>query len=276
MDLRPRRSALYLPASNPRALAKARSLACDVVILDLEDAVAPEAKTDARAAAVAAVAEGGWGTRELVIRANGLATQWGDADAQALATARPDAVLVPKVERAEDVVAWRNRLGGISVWAMVETPGAVLRLDAIAGADGLAALVMGTNDLALAMRATLDPQRSQVRPFLAQTVAAARAHGRIALDGVMNRIEDTGALAAECADAAALGFDGKTLIHPAQIDTCNAAFTPSPDAISRAEAIVAAFAAPDAAGKGAIRLDGTMVERLHLAEAQRTLALARR
>ena len=276
MQHRPRRSAVYLPASNPRALAKARTLACDVVILDLEDAVAPEAKDDARAAAVAAVREGGWGGRELVIRANALATEWGEADANALASARPDAVLVPKVERADDIAAWRARLGDVPVWAMVETPAAVLRLDAIAGADGLAGLVMGTNDLALALRATLDAQRSQVRHFLAQTVAAARAHDRIALDGVMNRIDDTAALAAECADAASLGFDGKTLIHPAQIDACNAAFTPSPAAVARAEAVVAAFADPQADGRGAIRLDGAMVERLHLAEAERTLALARR
>ena len=199
-----------------------------------------------------------------------------EADAAALAAAKPDAVLVPKVERTDDIAAWSERLADVPIWAMIETPGAVLRLDAIAGAERLAGLVMGTNDLALAMRATLDAQRSQVRSFLAATVAAARAHGRIALDGVMNRIADTTALTDECADAVALGFDGKTLIHPAQIDACNAAFTPTGAAVTRAEAIVAAFAKPEAAGKGAIQLDGAMVERLHLTEAHRTLALAGR
>lgn len=266
----PIRSALYLPASNARALAKARTLACDAVILDLEDAVAPDAKAGARAAAVAAVREGGFGDRVLVVRVNGLDTEWGADDCAALAGAAvdavPDAILVPKVERADDVARYRAVLAGVAIWAMVETPGAVLRLDAIAGAEGLAALVVGTNDLAKAMRVRLDAERSQFAGFLAQTVAAARAHGRIALDGVCNALDDPARFAAECKAGAAFGFDGKTLIHPGQIDACQAAFAPGEDAVARARAIVAAFA--DAAGRGAIRLHGEMVERLHLAEAE--------
>ncbi|WP_174286729.1 CoA ester lyase [Sphingomonas bacterium] len=271
----PRRAALYLPASNPRAIAKARTLIADVMILDLEDAVAPEAKADARAAAVAAIDEGGFGMRELVVRANGLGTGWGADDLAALAAAKPDAILVPKVSDAADVAIYVERAGGVPVWAMVETAGAVLRLDAIAAVPGLAALVMGTNDLAKDLRMRPGADRLPMHGFLAATVAAARAHGRIALDGVWNAIDDAAGLAAECAQAVAFGFDGKTLIHPGQIDACLAAFRPSAAEIAAAEAIVAAFAQPGAAGKGAIRHAGGMVERLHLAEAEALLARAK-
>jgi citrate lyase subunit beta/citryl-CoA lyase len=274
MQLRPRRSALYMPASNPRAIAKARGLACDVVILDLEDAVSPEAKADARAAAVAAVREGGFGRRELVVRINAPDTEWGAADLAALAEVAPDAVLVPKVSVPADLAVVRAALPQLPLWAMIETPAALLRLDAICGSPGIAAFVVGPNDLALAMRMRVDAARTQLHGLLAQVVAAARAHGLVALDGVCNALDDPDRLAAECAQGAALGFDGKTLIHPNQIDAANTAFTPDADAVARAQAIVAAFAAPEAAGRGAIRLDGTMVERLHLAEAEYTLALA--
>lgn len=274
MQIRPRRSALYLPASNPRALAKARTLGCDVVILDLEDAVAPEVKSEARAAAVAAVREGGFGARELIVRINAVDSEWGTADLAALTDARPAAVLVPKVSSPGDLAPVQAALPDTPLWAMIETPAALLRLDAIGASEGLAALVVGPNDLALAMRMRVDAGRSQLHPFLAQIVAAARAHGLVALDGVCNALDDPQRLAAECAQGAALGFDGKTLIHPAQIDAANAAFTPDPAAVERARAIVAAFAAPEAAGRGAIRLSGAMVERLHLAEAEYTLALA--
>ncbi|WP_375394845.1 HpcH/HpaI aldolase/citrate lyase family protein [uncultured Sphingomonas sp.] len=270
-----RRAALYLPASSPRAIAKARTLAADVVILDLEDAVAPDQKTDARVAAVAAIREGGFGTRELVVRANGLDTEWGADDLAALAAAKPDAILVPKVSDAADVAAYVERAGAVPVWAMVETAGAVLRLDAIAAVPGLAALVMGTNDLARELRMRPGGDRLPMQGFLAATVAAARAHGRFTLDGVWNAIDDADGLAAECAQAVRFGFDGKTLIHPGQIDACLAAFRPSAEEIAAAQAIVAAFAQPEAAGKGAIRHGGAMVERLHLAEAEALLARAK-
>lgn len=270
---RPRRSALYLPASNARAIAKARTLACDVVILDLEDAVAPEHKVAARTPAVAAVREGGFGRRELVVRVNALASEWGADDLAALAEARPDAILAPKVDSADDAAAYVAAAGGVPVWAMIETPGALLRLDTLAATTGLAALVMGTNDIAKDTRMRPGDDRLPFHGFLAMTVAAARAHGLAVLDGVWNAIDDSVGLARECGQGARFGFDGKTLIHPNQIDACNAAFSPSPAQIAWAESVVAAFAAPEAAGKGAIRADGKMVERLHLAQAEQILAI---
>ena len=202
---RPRHAALYLPASNARAIAKARTLAADVVILDLEDAVAPEAKVEARAQAVAAIREGGFGGRELVVRANAIDTDWGAEDLSALADAKPDAILVPKIEAPADVAAYVDRARGVPVWAMVETAGAVLRLDAIAAVPGLAALVMGTNDLAKELRMRPGADRLPMHGFLAATVAAARAHGLVALDGVWNAIDDADGFAAECAQGCASG-----------------------------------------------------------------------
>lgn len=271
---RPRRSALYLPASNPRAIAKARTLACDMAILDLEDAVAPEAKADARAAAVAAVADGGFGARELMVRVNPLDSPWGPDDCLALRGCGV-AVLLPKVDDAAAVGRYHLLLEGAPLWAMVETPRAALRPDELADARGLTGLVMGTNDLAKDMRARPGPDRLPLLGFLANAVAAARSHGLAILDGVCNALDDADRFAAECAQGAAFGFDGKTLIHPDQIAAANAAFAPDADEIAEAERIVAAFAAPGAADKGAIRVDGKMVERLHLDQAQRTLALAR-
>ena len=272
---RPRHAALYLPASNARAIAKARTLAANVVILDLEDAVAPEAKVDARAQAVAAIREGRFGGRELVVRANAIDTEWGADDLSALAEATPDAILVPKIATPADLAAYVDRVGGVPVWAMVETAGAALRIDAIAAVPGLATLVMGTNDLAKELRMRPGADRVPMHGFLAATVAAARAHGLVALDGVWNAIDDADGFAAECAQGVRFGFDGKTLIHPGQIDACLAAFAPSAAEIAAAQAIVAAFAAPEAAGKGAIRHAGAMVERLHLAEAEALLARGR-
>jgi citrate lyase subunit beta/citryl-CoA lyase len=272
---RARRSALFLPASNARALAKARTIPCDVVILDLEDAVAPEAKADARAAAVAAIRAGGFGRRELVVRANAADSDWGAADLAALRAAAPDAVLLPKVSRADDIVAAAEALGGaVPVWAMVETMRAVLEIATIAAAPGLAALVMGPNDLAREMGARPGPGRAPLLGFLAMTVAAARAHGLAVLDGVYNDFSDEAGLVRECAQGVEFGFDGKTLIHPSQVAPCNIAFSPDADAIGRAERIVAAFAEPAAAGKGVIQVDGQMVERLHLDGARRILAVA--
>jgi citrate lyase subunit beta/citryl-CoA lyase len=271
---RPRRSALYLPASNARAIAKARTLDCDVVILDLEDAVAPEAKALAREQAAAAARDGGFGARELVVRVNAIDSEWGADDLATLAGLPIDAVLVPKVDAGRDIVACTDALADVPVWAMIETARAMLRLEDIAAAPGLAALVMGTNDLAKEMRATPGADRLPLHVMLAMTVAAARAFGLTALDGVHNAIEDHDGFATECAQGARFGFDGKTLIHPSQIDPCNAAFGPTSDDITQAERIVAAFDRPENAAKGAIRLDGAMVERLHLDSARRTLAIA--
>ncbi len=277
MTIRPRRSALFLPASNPRAIAKARGLAADVIILDLEDAVAPEAKVAARAAAVAAAREG-FGAREVVIRVNALDTEWGVDDLAACADAA-DAVLVPKVTGAEDIARHDAYLTGETrLWAMIETCLAVSHLQPIADRaldTRLTALVVGANDLALEMRARPGPDRAGLLPVLSLTVAAARSRGLAVLDAVCNDYSDLARVAAECSQGRMLGFDGKSLIHPAQIGPANAAFGPDAAEIARAEAVVAAFADPAHAGRGAISLDGRMVERLHLAEAERTLALAK-
>ncbi|MBA3878946.1 MAG: CoA ester lyase [Sphingobium sp.] len=267
----PCRSALYLPASNPRAIEKARGLPCDAVILDLEDAVAPEAKAEARAAAVVAFDAGGFGERLTVLRVNAFDTPWGEDDLGAAAALGIDAVLAPKIETAADVARYRERLGGQKLWVMIETARAVANLQPIADAVGAGgAFVIGTNDLALEMRCA---GRTPLLPVLTLAVAAARASGLAVLDGVRNDFSDVEAFLAEAEQGRDLGFDGKTLIHPAQIMACNRVFTPSAEQVARARAIVAAFDLPEHAGKGAIRLDGRMVERLHLNEAQRTLAL---
>jgi citrate lyase subunit beta / citryl-CoA lyase len=276
------RSALYLPASNPRALAKARGLDCDAVILDLEDAVAPEAKVAARDAAVAALREE-WGHRTLVIRVNAPDTAWGRDDLGALCDAGAAAVLMPKVGGADDLLLLHELTADAArppaLWAMIETCRAVLSLDAIAQAAAapgsrLACLVMGANDLLTEMRAEAMPDRANLVAMLAATVAAARSAGLAVLDGVWNALEDADGLARECAQGRALGFDGKTLIHPNQIAASNAAFAPSDAAVADARAVVAAFDDPASADKGAIRLNGRMVERLHLRLAQATLARA--
>jgi citrate lyase subunit beta / citryl-CoA lyase len=275
MTPRPFRSALFLPASNPRAIEKARGLPCDAVILDLEDAVAPEAKTEARDAAVVAVRNGGFGERRLIVRINALATPHGEADARAMAAVRPDAVLLPKVAAPADLTHAQAFLGDLPLWAMIESPAALLALPAIAATDGLQCLIAGTNDLAKDLRCTPGEDRLPLLPHLAAMVLAARAHGLVALDGVSNMLSETQAFVAECAQGARLGFDGKTLIHPAQIAAANRAFAPTASQIADAQAIADAFAAPEASGRGAIRVSGRMVERLHLAEAERVLALAR-
>ncbi|MFN3516807.1 MAG: HpcH/HpaI aldolase/citrate lyase family protein [Novosphingobium sp.] len=279
--LRPRRSALYLPASNPKAVAKARTLPTDVVILDLEDAVAPENKAEARAMAVAALAEGGFGRRELVIRANGLATEWGADDLAAAAAAGPDAVLVPKVSSPAEVRAYDAALAAAPahtrLWIMIETCAClpVLHdLAACAADTRLAGFVLGTNDLAKEMRARPGPARTPFLPILTMAVAAARARGLVALDGVCNEFRDLDRFAAEASQGLEFGFDGKTLIHPDQIAPCNAVFSPDAAEIAWAEAVEAAFALPENAGKGAIKVDGKMVELLHLDQARRVLAVA--
>ena len=270
------RSVLYVPASNARAIEKARTLACDAVILDLEDAVAPAAKHAARQAAVAAVTAGGFRAGSVAVRVNALATEWGATDLAALAAARPAAIVLPKVDGSADVAAARACLGVTPppVWAMIETARAMLRLEDIAGAEGLGALVMGTNDLAREMGARLRPDRTSFVGLLSLTVVAARAFGLAVLDGVYNDIGDADGFARQCQQAMDLGFDGKTLIHPGQIAPCNAAFTPDADDVATARRVVDAFDRPENHAKGAIALDGCMVERLHLEQAYKTLALA--
>ena len=273
---RPRRSALYMPAANARAIEKARELPCDVVILDLEDAVAPDAKDVAREQAVEAVRAGGFGRREVVIRVNGLDTPWGLEDLAAAINARPDAILVPKVSSAHDVRAYgAAEAGGVPLWAMVETCASLFALSEIAGAGaGLAALVIGTNDLAKEMRCRLTVERAALAGPLSLAVAGARAHGLVILDGVFNGIDDDAGLARQCDQGAEFGFDGKTLIHPRQIEAANRAFTPAEEEVEWSQAIVAAFDSPENAAKGVIRVEGRMVERLHLVEARRLIAVS--
>lgn len=278
---RPRRSALFLPASNAKALAKARTLPADVVILDLEDAVAPEAKDEARAAAVSAAREGGFGHRELAIRANALGTSWGAADLAAIAQSGADAVLVPKISTPDDILACEAALAAapptLQLWAMIETCAAVGRLfdlAALAATTRLSLWVIGTNDLAKEMRAQLTPQRTAFLPILTQAVCAARANGVTLLDGVCNEFRDLAQVRTEAEQGLLLGFDGKSVIHPDQIAPCNAVFTPPAAALAWAEAVITAFALPENADKGAIKVDGRMAELLHLEQAQRMVSVA--
>jgi citrate lyase subunit beta/citryl-CoA lyase len=267
-----------MPADNARALEKARTLPCDAVIIDLEDAVAPDAKAAARAQAVATVKAGGFGGREVVIRVNGRDTPWGADDLAAAVEAQPDAILVPKVNDAADVAAYDAALSGRPrLWAMIETCASVFQLDAIgraARASRLEAWVIGTNDLAKEMRCRPGADRGPLITALSLAVTAARAHGLTVIDGVFNDIADAEGLATECAQGADFGFDGKSLIHPSQVGPANAAYSPAPEEIVRAQAIVAAFALPDNAGKGVVKVEGKMTERLHLAQAERILAIA--
>ncbi|WP_230530541.1 HpcH/HpaI aldolase/citrate lyase family protein [Microvirga roseola] len=283
--IRPRRSALYMPASNIRALEKAKTLPADAVIFDLEDAVAPDMKESAREQACAAVAGGGYGPREVVIRINALDTPWGEADLAAVAAAGPDAVLVPKVSSVETLAAVGLRLRRLGVaermqvWAMIETPLAILEARSIASAahdvdTRLACFVMGTNDLAKDTRTRLAPGRAAMLPWLMTALAAARASGIDILDGVHNGIDDAAGFREECEQGRDCGFDGKTLIHPNQIAAANEIFAPSAEEVARARAIIAAFERPENAGKGVISLDGRMVERLHAEMAKRVVALA--
>jgi citrate lyase subunit beta/citryl-CoA lyase len=285
MTFRPRRSLLFMPAANTRAIAKARTLPVDAVVLDLEDAVAPEAKAAARANVVTAVREGGFGPRELFVRINGGETPWFRDDVTAVLEAGPDAIVLPKVSSAEQLDAIGHRLLDtharlhIRVWAMIETPLAIFNLREIAGAvqdaeTRLAGLIVGVNDLAKESRARIVPGRAPMLPWLSQCVLAAHAFGLDALDGVYNDFADAEGFARECAQGRALGFDGKTLIHPNQIDACNKAFSPGEDEVREARAIIAAFALPENADKGVVQLDGRMVERMHADSARRIVAIA--
>ena len=283
-DIRPRRSVLYMPGANERALEKAKSLPADALILDLEDSVAPEAKERARQQVCAGVGRGGYGAREVVIRINALDTPWGRADLEAAARVPADAILVPKVSQPSDIrdVAVIAKSAGapatLRLWAMVETPAAILNAREIAAvaadpANPLACLVMGTNDLVKETRARALDGRFAVVPWLAMAILAGRANGLDVIDGVYNDFKDAEGFRAECEQGRTLGMDGKTLIHPSQIEPCNQVFSPSPDEIGWARRIIAAFAEQENAGKGVITVDGRMVERLHLAMAQRTVAI---
>ena len=285
MTIRPRRSVLYMPGSNARALDKAKTLSADGVIFDLEDSVAPEAKEAARQQVVDAVKMGGFGAREVFIRINGVDTPWHADDLSAAAHAAPDVILVPKVSSSDTLELIGRRMLDMGtnhkarVGAMIETPLAIFNLLEIAAAardseTRLAGFVMGTNDLAKDTRARLVPGRTPMLAWLSMCVAAARIHGIDILDGVYNDIGNADGFAKECAQGVELGFDGKTLIHPSQIEPCNKAFSPSPTDVEQAHKMIAAFDQPENKGKGVVSIDGRMVERLHADMARRTVAIA--
>ncbi len=285
MTIRPRRSVLYMPGSNARALEKAKTLPVDGIILDLEDSVAPDAKETARAQVAAAVKAGGFGNREVFIRVNGVDTPWHAEDLAAAAHAAPDAILVPKIVNPDMLEMIGRRLLDMGtdhktrVWAMIETPLAIFNIVAIAAEakdseSRLSGFVMGTNDLAKDTRARLVPGRAPMLSWLSTCVAAARIYGIDILDGVYNDIGNTDGFEMECRQGVELGFDGKTLIHPNQIEPCNKAFSPSPEEVAMARKMIAAFDLPENKSKGVVSIDGRMVERLHADMARRTVAIA--
>ena len=285
MTVRPRRSVLYMPGSNARALEKAKTLAADGIIIDLEDSVAPDAKVAARDQVAAAVKAGGFGQREVFIRVNGIDTPWHADDLSAAAHAAPDVILIPKVSSADTLELIGRRLMDMGtnhktrVWAMIETPLAIFNILAIAAEardseSRLGVFIMGTNDLAKDTRARLVPGRAPMLPWLTTCVAAARIYGIDILDGVYNDIGNSDGFEMECRQGVELGFDGKTLIHPNQIEPCNRAFSPSAEEVAAARKMIAAFDLPENKGKGVVSLDGRMVERLHAEMARRTVAIA--
>jgi citrate lyase subunit beta/citryl-CoA lyase len=283
--IRPRRSFLFMPGSNTRALEKAKMLAADGFIFDLEDAVAPDLKQAARQQIAGAVSARGYGKREILVRINGLDTAWWLEDVGMVARAHPDGVVIPKVQSPDQLKAIADRLGDINadhairVWAMIETPLGVLHAEAIAEQARdfeirLEGFIIGPNDIARETRMRMVKGRAPMLPALSNCIFAARGHGIDILDGVYNDFSDTDGFAHECVQAREMGFDGKTLIHPSQIEACNAAFTPGADEILRAREILSAFEKPENAGRGAIQLGGQMVERLHMEMAKRTVAIA--
>jgi citrate lyase subunit beta/citryl-CoA lyase len=285
MNIHPRRSTLYMPGANARAIEKAKTLPCDAVILDLEDAVAPDAKAAAREQVMTAVAARGFGAREVIVRINGLDTAWWLDDLAAAAKAHPDGILVPKVSKPAHLETVASRLIDIAadhkihVWAMIETPLAIINAAEIAAMARdaeirLAGFMMGTNDLAKETRARQVPGRGPMLSWLATAVLAAHAHGIDILDGVYNDLGDADGFRRECEQGRDMGFDGKTLVHPSQIAPCNAAFSPSEDEIAQARKIIAVFELPENHGRGVVQMDGRMVERMHADIARRTVALA--
>ncbi|HKB21722.1 MAG TPA: CoA ester lyase [Methyloceanibacter sp.] len=285
MQGRPRRSVLYMPGSNERALEKAKTIPADALIFDLEDAVAPDAKPLARDQVSAAVKNGGYGGREIVIRVNALETPWGTEDILAACEAEPDAILVPKVVHPGDVISVAKILQGvhapeeIRLWAMMETPMAILNARTIAATaiyeeNRLCCLVMGTNDLIKESRARALHDRFAVVPWLAMTLVAARAYRLDIIDGVYNEFRDEMGLREECERGRTLGMDGKTLIHPSQVGPCNQIFSPTEEEVEWSRKIIEAFRRPENKQKGVIVVEGRMVERLHLGMAERTVSIA--
>ncbi|WP_406482746.1 HpcH/HpaI aldolase/citrate lyase family protein [Streptomyces platensis] len=279
--LRPRRSVLYMPGANERALEKAKSLPADALILDLEDAVAPDAKADARKRVAAAAASGEYGYREVTIRVNGPGTAWHADDLRAAAEAGPDAVVVPKVDSADTVREVERALEAAgapdhtAIWAMVETPRAMLDARAVAAAsERLTVLVMGTNDLAKELHAEHVPGRAPLLTGLSLALLAARDTGKAILDGVYNDVKNAEGFEAECVQGRQFGFDGKTLIHPSQVEPCNRAFAPSADQIAHARKVIDAFDEATREGRGVVTVDGRMIENLHVEDARRILAVA--
>ncbi len=275
--MRPRRSVLYMPGANERALEKARTLPADALILDLEDAVAPDAKAAARDRVCGLVDS--YGSREVTIRVNGAGTPWHVDDLRAVGSAGPAAVVVPKVNSADEVHAIEKAVSHApdhtAIWAMIETPVAVLNCASIAAAaDRLTVLVLGTNDLAKELTAAQVPGRAPLLSALSTCVLAARATGRVILDGVYNDVRDPSGFAEECRQGRDFGFDGKTLIHPSQVDPCNEIFAPSASEVEHAHRVIAAFEDARREGRGVATVDGRMVENLHVVAAERTLALA--
>ncbi|OAE50208.1 malyl-CoA thiolesterase [Achromobacter insolitus] len=281
IPIRPRRSVLYMPGANARALDKARSLDADALILDLEDAVAPDAKAQAREQVADALRTGGYGRRECIVRINALDTPWGLQDVQAIARCGADAVLLPKVQSAEQLAALAQALDAagapadLPLWAMAETPLGYLRLDVIAGGHPrLAAIVVGTSDLVKDLHARHTPSREETLLARSMAVMAARAHGLAVLDGVHLDLHDDAGLEAACKQGRDQGFDGKTLIHPKQIAAANAAFAPTKEELATARKRLDAWRAAQAAGQGVAVVDGALVENLHALDAERQLALA--
>ena len=279
--LRPRRSVLYMPGANERALEKAKGIIADALILDLEDAVAPDAKSDARDRVCAAATSGEYGNKEIAIRINGIGTQWHEDDIAAVAAAGPDAMLVPKVNSAAEVVALVDALeragapAHTKLWAMLETPIAVLHAEQIVSASPrLTVLVMGTNDLAKELHAEHVPGRAPLQYGLQKCLMAARLAGKVILDGVYNDIKDEDGFRSECVQALQFGFDGKTLIHPSQVEPCNDVFAPDADEIEHSRRVIAAFDEAQADGRGVVTVDGRMIENLHVDNARRVLAIA--
>ena len=276
MDMpRPYRSVLYIPASKERALDKARSLDVDAIIFDLEDAVTPDAKVEARDTLKAALQEGGYGARAKIIRLNGLDSAWGREDAEAMKDAAADAFLLPKVGSAADVEALAAIIGkDKDIWAMIETPMGVMKAEEIAAHPQMKGFVAGTNDLAKELNCRFRADRLPMITSLSMMLLAAKAHGIVAIDGVYNQFKDDEGLAAECAQGRDMGFEGKTLIHPAQVAVCNEAFSPSAEEIDLAERQIAAFEETEASGQGVAVVDGKIVENLHVEMARKILALA--
>jgi (3S)-malyl-CoA thioesterase len=272
---RPYRSVLYIPGSKPRALDKARSLPVDAIIFDLEDAVTADEKEAARTTLKAALDQGGYGDRTRIVRINGLDTPWGADDARAVKDMDAEAVLLPKVNTAADVEALAQITGGLPIWAMMETPRGMLNAPQIAAHPKIAGLVMGTNDLAKELNTRFRPDRQPLLTSLGLCLLAAKAEGIIIVDGVYNAFKDDEGLLVECTQGRDMGFDGKTLIHPAQVDVTNTAYAPSEAEIDLARRQIAAFEEIEASGQGVAVVDGKIVENLHVATARETLAKAK-